>query len=69
MRNAIGYGDPDVVIIAFLDFKIPTDAKVLDIACGSGLVVRCLAEKGYRNFDGIDASQKMLDKAKTYGLY
>ena len=69
MRNAIGYADPEVISMAFEEYKIPKDARILDIACGSGLIVRTLAKKGYKTFDGIDASQKMLEKAREFNLY
>ena len=69
LRNAIGYADPDVMAIAFEDLKVPLDAKILDVASGSGLLAISLAKKGYKFFDGIDASQKMIDKATTFNLY
>ncbi|XP_039612895.1 methyltransferase-like protein 27 [Polypterus senegalus] len=44
-------------------------AVVLDVACGTGLVVSWLNKMGFRNFHGIDGSEGMLEMAKTKGLY
>ena len=55
--------------IAFKDFKIPTEVKVLDVACGSGLLAQALAKEGYKHFDGIDASEGMIERAKKLGVY
>ena len=55
--------------IAFEDFKIPLEANVIDIGCGTGFLGAALAKKGYKNFDGIDASEKMVERAKELGIY
>ncbi|XP_015245490.1 PREDICTED: Williams-Beuren syndrome chromosomal region 27 protein-like isoform X2 [Cyprinodon variegatus] len=43
--------------------------QVLDVACGSGMVAKLMFEAGFRNFVGVDCSQKMLDIAAESGLY
>ncbi|TNN34074.1 Williams-Beuren syndrome chromosomal region 27 protein [Liparis tanakae] len=47
----------------------PEEVQVLDVACGSGLVARLMAELGFKHFVGVDGSQGMLDQATKTGLY
>ena len=44
-------------------------AAILDIGCGTGLVARELAARGFTAIDGLDASSRMLDEARTKGVY
>nr|XP_021324579.1 Williams-Beuren syndrome chromosomal region 27 protein isoform X1 [Danio rerio] len=44
-------------------------ATVLDVACGTGLVSKHLKRMGFRHFDGVDGSLRMLEGAKKTGLY
>lgn len=48
---------------------VPQNAKVLDAGCGTGLAGEVLAGEGYRNVDGLDFSQDMLDVAEEKGVY
>ena len=43
------------------------NAEMIDIGCGTGLVGEQLKAFGFKNFDGIDISEKMLEIAKTRG--
>ncbi|KAM9309928.1 methyltransferase-like protein 27 [Pholidichthys leucotaenia] len=45
------------------------EKKVLDVACGSGLVAKLMYDLGFRHFVGVDGSQCMLDQAAKIGLY
>ncbi|XP_059195955.1 methyltransferase-like protein 27 [Centropristis striata] len=45
------------------------EARVLDVACGSGLVAKMMFEQGFRHFVGVDGSEVMLQKAAESGLY
>ncbi|XP_029957760.1 methyltransferase-like protein 27 [Salarias fasciatus] len=47
----------------------PKEAQVLDVACGSGLAAKLMAEHGFRNFVGIDGSKGMLEEAAKTKLY
>jgi len=38
--------------------------KILDFACGPGLVGQSLKEKGFSNITGLEISQKMINIAK-----
>ena len=42
-------------------------AEMIDIGCGTGLVGEQLKALGFKNFDGIDISEKMLELAKARG--
>lgn len=43
--------------------------RILDVACGSGLVAKKLSEYKFCHFVGVDASAGMLREAKQTGLY
>ena len=43
------------------------NAEMIDIGCGTGLVGEHFKAFGFKNFDGIDISEKMLEIAKTRG--
>ncbi|KAI8497568.1 ubiE/COQ5 methyltransferase [Branchiostoma belcheri] len=45
------------------------DARVLDVAAGTGLCGQELSSLGFSNLDALDASQDMLDVAKTKNVY
>lgn len=45
------------------------NSRVIDVACGSGLAGQELADSGYRQIDGVDFSEKMLQLASRRGLY
>ena len=43
--------------------------RILDVACGSGLIGKYLAEKGFKNISGLDISTCMLENARQKGVY
>lgn len=45
------------------------NASILDVGCGSGMTGTALHKCGFKIFDGIDASQGMLDVAKEKHIY
>ncbi|XP_019630926.1 PREDICTED: Williams-Beuren syndrome chromosomal region 27 protein-like [Branchiostoma belcheri] len=45
------------------------DIRVLDVAAGTGLCGQELSKLGFSNIDALDASQDMLDVAKTKNVY
>ncbi|XP_049438618.1 methyltransferase-like protein 27 isoform X1 [Epinephelus fuscoguttatus] len=47
----------------------PEEARVLDVACGTGWVAKLMAELGFRHFMGVDGSKGMLEQAAKTGLY
>ena len=53
----------------FREYVIDFDARVLDVACGTGLVGEELKSLGYRLVDGTDFSSEMLRAARERGVY
>ncbi|XP_054703927.1 methyltransferase-like protein 27 isoform X1 [Grus americana] len=47
----------------------PAGARLLDVACGTGLVARELHRRGFRLLHGVDGSAGMLERARSTGLY
>ena len=45
------------------------NARILDAGCGTGLVGQILYQTGYRNLEGLDASEGMLEVARAKGCY
>ncbi|KAK5879467.1 hypothetical protein CesoFtcFv8_022580 [Champsocephalus esox] len=69
--DMLNYRAPQLAV-DFLDANFPgarEEVQVLDVACGSGLVGKLMAELGFRHFVGVDCSQGMLDQAAKTGLY
>jgi len=53
----------------FLKLKLPNDLRIIDIACGTGIVAEDLREHNYTNIDGLDPSKGYIEVAKTKGIY
>jgi len=70
----MGYPDPKYVA-NFVDKYTQKNkweaskVKVLDLACGTGLVGKYLSESGFKNIYGIDISPNMLEEASVKGVY
>ncbi|NWX05038.1 MET27 protein, partial [Caloenas nicobarica] len=47
----------------------PAVARLLVVACGTGLVARELHRRGFRCLHGVDGSAGMLERARSTGLY
>ena len=47
----------------------PRDAKIFEVAQGTGLIGRLLNEKGFTHIDGVDASEKLCQMARESGWY
>ncbi|GAB1604265.1 methyltransferase-like protein 27 [Argonauta hians] len=68
MDNSV-YKGPFLVAKAVNDNIFNKNAKILDIACGTGFVGEHLKNFGFTNIDGMDAAQGMLDNAEKKNAY
>jgi len=66
---AMGYTYPASLAGAYAQFAGSTDAPILDIGAGTGLVAQALAQIGHGPIDGLDISREMLAVARQKGLY
>ena len=53
----------------FKKYARKTDAPILDVGAGTGLVGKCLYNMGHKKIIGIDISPEMLEQAKLKGCY
>ena len=54
----------------FLDLRLPQSARILDVACGTGIVAEELRQRGgYDNIDGLDPVRGYLETAQDKKLY
>jgi predicted TPR repeat methyltransferase len=67
--GANDYRQPRRCADTLLALMPETDARILDVGCGTGLSGLALAESGYRFVDGCDFSMGMLEKAFERGVY
>lgn len=49
--------------------RVAAEGSILDAGCGTGVVGSILAERGYRNLEGLDLSEGMLRVAGEKGCY
>jgi predicted TPR repeat methyltransferase len=63
-----GYVGPETAAAIMRNY-VPTDSRVLDAACGSGLTGAAMARLGYRDIVGIDISTGLLAIAERTGAY
>jgi ubiquinone/menaquinone biosynthesis C-methylase UbiE len=74
MYLRMGYPDPEYVAkfvakMAKKDKMMTENVKVIDFACGSGLVGKYLHEQGFKNIVGLDISPNMLEEASNKCVY
>jgi len=69
MLDLLGYISPASIAEILAEHLPDREASILDVGCGTGLTCRVLAERGYRNLDGIDLSSEMLEVAGERGIY
>lgn len=50
-------------------FPDKRNVKILDLACGTGLVAESLHKLGFCHIDGVDPAQGMLDVARSKNVY
>ena len=62
------YKAPDRVA-SILRTELPTDSKILDAGCGTGLSGKALHSIGFTTIDGIDISKQSLERADTTNAF
>lgn len=55
-------------ITDFLQHSLPSNANILDVGCGNGVISRHLGRFGF-NVTGIDVSEKAIEKAQALNKY
>ncbi len=68
LRRALASGMPYYRKLVQDHFPKDHEAKILDVGCGYGPLLFALAENGYSNLTGIDASPEQVRVAKELGL-
>ena len=53
----------------FLGLNLPKDIRILDVACGIGVVGKELKAEGFGNIDGLDPVKGYLEASKEEGIY
>ena len=67
--DEMGYVAP-IMTCRILQAHVPDlRARILDAGCGTGLVGEYLRQQGYRKLEGLDYSEKMLEKAREKNAY
>ncbi len=69
MVDALQYRSPTVVAEMLRPHLAGTQARVLDIGCGTGLAGRVLAAHGFTAIGGLDLSPEMAQVASDSGAY
>lgn len=69
--QVINYNDPFVLTKAVSEFENldRQNTRFLDFGCGTGILGRELAKFGFSQFDGIDATDKFVELAKSQSAY
>ena len=67
--NLAGYVGHLITSDLLLNYLRNTESTVLDAGCGTGLVGEILYKNNFRNIDGVDFSQEMLNIAHQKNIY
>ncbi|KAK7925285.1 hypothetical protein WMY93_007595 [Mugilogobius chulae] len=69
--SLLEYKSPEYLVTVLMQHFTgdPAHTRVLDVACGSGLVAKKMVKLGFRQFVGVDASEGMLKEAENTKLY
>ena len=67
--NLAGYVGHLITSDLLLNYLRNTESIVLDAGCGTGLVGEVLYKNNFRNMDGVDFSQEMLNIAHQKNIY
>ncbi len=53
----------------FLELNLDRDVRIIDVACGIGIVAEDISKHGYTNVDGLDPSRGYLEVANSKKIY
>ena len=53
----------------FLSYNLDKDVRIIDVACGVGIVAEEIGKVGYRNIDGLDPSRGYIKVVEARGIY
>ena len=67
--DEMGYVAPVLTCRLLQQYVQDPQAEILDAGCGTGLVGKALSEAGYRNLEGLDYSEDMLEQARRKNVY
>ncbi|XP_057308934.1 aklanonic acid methyltransferase DauC-like [Hydractinia symbiolongicarpus] len=56
-------------LAVFLKHEKLEEKKILDVGCGNGNLGKSLVEEGFKNIDGLDISEKLLEMCKETKCY
>lgn len=65
----MNYNGHKLAVDQFIEFGVAKDARILDLAAGTGLVGFELSKHGYTNIDALDGSDEMLVAARERKCY
>ncbi|MBC6480596.1 MAG: methyltransferase domain-containing protein [Hormoscilla sp. GM7CHS1pb] len=68
MVNVFGNVGPQKTVEVFVKY-VATDAKIIDVGAGTGLVGQLLYQQGYHHLDALDISWQMLEEARKKNIY
>ncbi|XP_072032347.1 methyltransferase-like protein 27 [Amphiura filiformis] len=64
-----GYNGPTATVKALVKWVPDKTARVMDIACGTGLIGEELLKEGYSSIDGLDMSAESIKICKEKNIY
>ena len=53
----------------FLSYNLDKNVRIIDVACGVGIVAEEIGKSGYRNIDGLDPSNGYIKVVTARGIY
>ena len=56
-----------MLIVGYLDYAVPS-ARVLDVGCGHGRLLRLLARFGFGDYLGVDISSEAVERARALAI-
>jgi SAM-dependent methyltransferase len=67
-RHAWSRGRRDAVLQLLASLRVAKGSHILEVGCGSGMLLQAMRDAGYSNLTGVDNSEAALRAAATRGL-